>query len=110
MARENVNPGDTISNIKGGGEKVIGTSDSGAQPQRVDVNPNDIIKDAPVTNKATPFTAVPQSTRAAVNPQTEFESSGMSGEGVQEERKPAVMPDVGQFPTGRKDGKKQGGE
>ena len=110
MARENVNPKDTISNAPAGGEKVIGASESGAQPQRVAVNPNDIVKDAPTTNKATPFTAVPQSNRVAVNPQTEFASSGMSGEGVQEERKPAVMPDVGAFPTGRKDGKKQGGE
>ena len=110
MARENVNPKDNISSVRVTPDKVAGKNEGSRPSRRADVNPNDDIFKAPITNSSTPSYNVPQSKRVAVNPKTEFQSSGTSGEGVLEEEKPAVMPSVGEFPTPRKNGKRQGGE
>ena len=73
---------------------------------RDDINPEmDLKKEGP-GKEANTGGKVDTGNRVAVNPNMELSQSGASGEATAKEEKPAVMPGVGNMPTGEKAAKK----
>ncbi len=68
---------------------------------RTEINPDmDLKKEG--TSDANTGGPVPTSKRVAVNPDMDLTKESATGEGTAQEKEPAVMPGVGQMPTGKK--------
>ena len=97
---ESVNPDMDLSKgsvPNGSSPKKTGSSSGG----RTDINPPmDLKKEG--TSDAKTGGPIPTSKRVDVNPDMDLTKEGATGEGTAQEKESAIMPGVGQMPTGKK--------
>jgi len=106
MARKTINPDMDLTETSVPSGSLSANKNKAEKTGRSDINPKMDLKEEGPSKEANTGGKVDTGNRVAVNPNMELSQSGASGEATAKEEKPAVMPGVGNMPTGEKAAKK----
>ena len=101
MARKEVNPDMELT--KGSVPNPSSPRETGKKSGgRKEINPDMDLQTSGIGTEANTGGKIDTGKREAINPDMDLSKGGASAEGTMQEQSPAVMPGVGNMPTGKK--------